>query len=166
MTAGRHAMAPWTKVAVDERVSEQELLGLVGRLEALHLPFLASRRPVRVLSSIVEVATLPVLDIRQHLSLRRDIAPELIGHDHTRHILQAPVQGIQSLAARDVRPAHGMIVVPYPLVVPSGPPPVNVTIPRDLLRCRYRHNQPVPAPVRRSRFTKAARIALGIMQAA
>jgi hypothetical protein len=70
MTAGRHAMAPWTKVAIDERVSEQELLGLVGRLEALHLPFSTSRRPVRVLSSIVEVATLPVLDIRQHLSLR------------------------------------------------------------------------------------------------
>ncbi len=37
---------------------------------------------------------------------------------------------------------------------------------RDLLRCRRRHNQPVPAPTRRSRFAKAARIALGIMQAA
>jgi hypothetical protein len=69
MTAGRHAMAPWTKVALDERVSEQEFLGLAGRLEALHLPFSASRRPVRVLRSIVEVATLPVLDMRQHLSL-------------------------------------------------------------------------------------------------
>ena len=37
---------------------------------------------------------------------------------------------------------------------------------RDLLRCSRRHNQPVPATTRRSRFTKAARIALGIMQAA
>jgi putative transposase len=37
---------------------------------------------------------------------------------------------------------------------------------RDLLRCRRRHNQPVSATTRRSRFTKAARIALGIMQAA
>ena len=37
---------------------------------------------------------------------------------------------------------------------------------RDLLRCRRRHNQPNPATTRRSRFTKAARIALGIMQAA
>ena len=33
-----------------------------------------------------------MLDIRQHLSLCRAIAPELIGHDHTRHILQAPEQ--------------------------------------------------------------------------
>jgi len=37
---------------------------------------------------------------------------------------------------------------------------------RDLLRCRCRHNQPVSVTTRRSRFTKAARIALGIMQAA
>jgi putative transposase len=37
---------------------------------------------------------------------------------------------------------------------------------RDLLRCRRRHNQLVPAVTRRSRFTKAARIALGIMQTA
>jgi putative transposase len=37
---------------------------------------------------------------------------------------------------------------------------------RDLLRCRRRHNQPVSATTRRRRFTKAARIALAIMQAA
>jgi putative transposase len=37
---------------------------------------------------------------------------------------------------------------------------------RDLLRCRRRHNQPVPATTQRSRFKKAAHIALGIMQAA
>ncbi len=37
---------------------------------------------------------------------------------------------------------------------------------RDLLRCRRRHNQPVPAATRRARFAKAARVALGIMQAA
>jgi putative transposase len=37
---------------------------------------------------------------------------------------------------------------------------------RDLLRCRRRHKQPVSAVTRRSRSTKAARIALGIMQAA
>ena len=37
---------------------------------------------------------------------------------------------------------------------------------RDLLRCRRRNNQPVPAVTRRSRFSKAAAIALGIMQTA
>ena len=37
---------------------------------------------------------------------------------------------------------------------------------RNLLRCRRRHNQTVSATARRSRFNKAAQIALGIMQAA
>jgi putative transposase len=37
---------------------------------------------------------------------------------------------------------------------------------RDLLRCLRRHNQSVSATIRRRRFTKAARIALAIMQAA
>lgn len=37
---------------------------------------------------------------------------------------------------------------------------------RDLLRCRRRHNQSIPAAARRSRFARAARIALGIMRAA
>ena len=37
---------------------------------------------------------------------------------------------------------------------------------RNLLRPRRRHNQVVPAPLRRSRFAKGAQIALAIMQAA
>ena len=37
---------------------------------------------------------------------------------------------------------------------------------RDLLRPRRRHNQPVSASLRRSRFAKATRIALNIMTAA
>ena len=37
---------------------------------------------------------------------------------------------------------------------------------RNLLRPRRRHNQVVPAPLRRLRFARGARIALRIMQAA
>jgi putative transposase len=37
---------------------------------------------------------------------------------------------------------------------------------RNLLRCRRRHHQTVSATARRSRFTKAAQIVLGILQAA
>ena len=37
---------------------------------------------------------------------------------------------------------------------------------RDLLRPRRRHNQPVSASLRRFRFTRGARTALGIMQTA
>ena len=35
---------------------------------------------------------------------------------------------------------------------------------RDLLRPRRRHNQPVCASLRRFRFARGARVALGIMQ--
>ena len=37
---------------------------------------------------------------------------------------------------------------------------------RNLLRPRHRHNQVIPAPLRRLRFVRSARIALAIMQAA
>ena len=46
-------MAPWAKVAINERVGEQEVLGLSWRFEALHLPFPPARRSMRVLSTIV-----------------------------------------------------------------------------------------------------------------
>ena len=36
---GHHAVSAWMEVTVDERVSEEEVLRLLGGLEALHLPF-------------------------------------------------------------------------------------------------------------------------------
>ena len=53
IAAGCHQMAPGTKVAIDERVSKQEGLGLSGRFEALHLPFPPPRRSMRVLAAVV-----------------------------------------------------------------------------------------------------------------
>ena len=44
---------------------------------------------MRVLSTIVEVATLSVLDIGQQMTLRHPIASQLVGDDHSRHVLQA-----------------------------------------------------------------------------
>ena len=39
-------MAAWVEVAMDECVSGQEVLGLLGRFKPLHLPLSASRRSV------------------------------------------------------------------------------------------------------------------------
>jgi hypothetical protein len=36
---GRDVVSAWMEVTVDERVSEEEVLCLLGGLEALHLPF-------------------------------------------------------------------------------------------------------------------------------
>ena len=80
---------------MDERVSGEELLGLAGGFEPLHLPFSPSRRSVRILGAIVEVAALPMLDIGQQVALRDPIAPEFVGDDHPRRILQALQQTLE-----------------------------------------------------------------------
>ncbi len=74
------------KVAIDERMSGEELLGLDRRLEPLHLPFTSSRRPMGVLCAVVEVSALPMLDIGQQVTLSHPIAPEFVGDDHPRRI--------------------------------------------------------------------------------
>jgi hypothetical protein len=61
-------MAPGTKMAINERVSKQEGLGLSRRFEALHLPFPPRRRSMRVFAAVVEVTALPVLDGRQRFA--------------------------------------------------------------------------------------------------
>ena len=76
-------------------MSGQEVLGLMWRLEPLHLPFSASRRSVGVFSAIVEVAALSVLDVREQSTLCRAVAPELVGHAHTRNVLQTPEQALE-----------------------------------------------------------------------
>ena len=63
IVVGRHQVARWMEMAIDERVSGQELLRLIGRLEALHLALSAAGWPMRVLRSIIEVSALPVFDI-------------------------------------------------------------------------------------------------------
>jgi hypothetical protein len=44
---------------------------------------------MRVLTAVIEIATLPVLDARQQLALRCAIALEFVRDDHAWHIHQA-----------------------------------------------------------------------------
>jgi hypothetical protein len=88
-------MTSWTKVAIDEGVCGQEALCLPRRLEALHLPFSAPRRSVRVLRSIVQVAALAVFDIGHQRTLCHPIAAELVGDENPRHILQSLQQPLK-----------------------------------------------------------------------
>src|SRR4051794_614262 len=67
---GCHEVSAWMEVTVDKCVSGKEMLRLVGGLEALHLPLSSACRSMRVLSTIVEVAALSMLDIRQQASPR------------------------------------------------------------------------------------------------
>jgi hypothetical protein len=44
------------KVVVDKCVSEEEILGLPGRLKSMHLASAAAGRPMRVLGAIVQIS--------------------------------------------------------------------------------------------------------------
>ena len=81
-------MSAGMEVAVDECVSGEEVLGLSGRFEPLHLPLSSSRRSMRVLGPIVQISALSMLDARKQLTLSDAIASQFVGHDHPRHILQ------------------------------------------------------------------------------
>jgi hypothetical protein len=78
---GGQEVAPELEEVVDLAVAGKEPLGVSRRLEPLPLPFSPSRRLVRDLGPIVEVAALPVLDPGQDLPLGGSVALELVRHD-------------------------------------------------------------------------------------
>ena len=75
-------MSAWIEMAVDECVSGEKVLRLLGRFEPLQLPFSASCRSMRVLGPVVEISALLVLDVGKHLTLRHTVASQLVGDDH------------------------------------------------------------------------------------
>jgi hypothetical protein len=86
-------MTPWPEVTVNDAMCRSKSLRLIGRLEARHLAFSSSRRPMRVFRSIVQLAAGPVSDIGQNSALRNAIAAQAVG-DHTlRFVLQAFAAG-------------------------------------------------------------------------
>ena len=85
---GGGQVASRTEVAIDEGVGRQEALRLRRRFEPLHLPLPPTRWSMQILRAIVEVAALPMLDIRQQLSLCYAVASQLVGDQDTRRILQ------------------------------------------------------------------------------
>jgi hypothetical protein len=79
-------MTPWAEVPGDESVSGQETLCLAHRFESLHLSLSPLGRPMRVLSSVVQVAALSMLDVREQFMLCHAIAPQLVRDQDTRRI--------------------------------------------------------------------------------
>jgi hypothetical protein len=77
------------EVTVDEGVSGEEVLGLSGRFEPLHVSLSSSGWPMRVLGPVVQISALSVLDAGKKLALRNAVTPQLVGHDHPWHVLQA-----------------------------------------------------------------------------
>jgi len=104
---GGKSVSTRTEVTVDEGVSGEEVLGLLGRFEPLHLLLSSSRRSMRVLGRVVQVSALSVLNAGKQLTLSDTIAPQLVGHDPPWYILQALQKPLEE-ALRGVGIAPGL----------------------------------------------------------
>src|SRR2546426_12763963 len=82
-------MASWSDVVGNRAIRGQKALGVTGRLQRVHALLALTRRSMRVLTPVVERATLVMFDARQHLPLGRTIVLQRIGDDHPGHRLTA-----------------------------------------------------------------------------
>ncbi len=64
----------------------QKALRMTRRLKPLHAIFALPRGSMRVLTPVIEVATLPVFHSRQDFALGCPVALQLIRNDHARDI--------------------------------------------------------------------------------
>jgi hypothetical protein len=71
-----------------KEMSGEEALRLFGRFEPLHLPLPSPGRSMRILGPIVQVSALSVLDAGKQLAPGHTIAPQLVGRDRPRDVLQ------------------------------------------------------------------------------
>ena len=81
-------------------IRRQKPLSMARRFKPLHAIFALPRGPMRVLTAVVEIATLAVFDPGQDLALRRAVALQLIRDDDPRYIPQALEQLAQELLRR------------------------------------------------------------------
>lgn len=88
---GCHEMPTWPEMTVYHAVCREEPLRLNRRLEPLHLPLSPSRGPMRILGTIIEIAARLVPEIGHHLAMRNTVAPQTVGNQAPRLVLQ-PVQ--------------------------------------------------------------------------
>jgi len=85
---GRQPMPPRAKVLGDGALRRQKPLGMSRRLQPLHAICALACRTMRVLTAVMQIATLAVFHSGQDLALRRAIALQLVCNDDPRHVLQ------------------------------------------------------------------------------
>ena len=118
VASGGHQMPPRPEMTVDHAVRGEESLRLPWRLEPLHLPFPSSRRPVRILSAIIQPPAHPVPHIRHDSATGRAVAAQAVGDQTARFVLessQKPLEeargGFRIAAALDQDVEHNAILV-------------------------------------------------------
>jgi len=93
-------MTPWAEVLGDGAIGRQKPLGVAWGFKPLHATFPLTRRPMRLLTPVVEIATLAVCHSGEHLTLGRAVALQPIRDDHPRHALQTFEQLAEKLLRR------------------------------------------------------------------
>jgi hypothetical protein len=73
----------------DGSIRRQKSLGMPRRLQPLHAMLALARRPMRVLTPVIEVATLAMLHPGQDLALCRAVALQLVCNDDAGNIREA-----------------------------------------------------------------------------
>src|SRR5262249_45029533 len=96
----RQQMSSRSEVLGDWTIGRQEPLRMTRRLKPLHAIFSLGRGAMRILTAVIEVATLPMFHSWQDLALRRAVALELIRDDHPWHVLQPLEQLAKELLCR------------------------------------------------------------------
>ncbi len=74
-------MSPWSEVRTDDAEGREEALCLTYGLEPPHHMLAQSRRLMGILTAVVLILIPAVLDTWHDLSLRRAVAPELVGNN-------------------------------------------------------------------------------------
>jgi hypothetical protein len=78
----RKEVAPGSEVLGNRPIGGEEALRVPQRFEPLHASLPLAGRLTRVFSAIVKIAMLPMFHARQHLSLRRAMAFQLVCDEH------------------------------------------------------------------------------------
>src|SRR5262245_34548715 len=93
------------KMLGDGAIGRQKALRLPRGLEPLHTRLPLPRGPMRILTAVIEISTLPMFHPRKDLALGRAVALELIGDDHARDVLQPLEQLAEKLLGGFLVPA-------------------------------------------------------------
>src|SRR5499427_6641661 len=93
-------MPSGAKVLGNRAIRGQEALGMPGGLEPLHAMLPLARRPMGVLTPVIEIATLAMFHPGGDLPFGRAITLELVRDDHPWHVLQALEQLAKELLRR------------------------------------------------------------------
>ena len=129
-------MPSWSEVLGNGSIRGQKARGMPRGRKRLHATLPLARRPMRVLTPVIERATLAMLHLWQYRTLRRTVALQLIRNDDPRHVLQS-LQQLAEAWLRRVRVAQALHqdIAHIPCVIHRAPQRVACAMDVRASRC-------------------------------